>query len=104
VAWFGRLPWGDPSVAAQVLGMLMFCAGGIGGLINASYTVNLVVHNTAYIVGHFHTTAGTAVTLTFMGISYWLVPHLAGRALWSRGMALAQSWLWFIGRMVIEPC
>ena len=33
VAWFGKLPWGDPSVAAQVLGMLMFCAGGIGGLI-----------------------------------------------------------------------
>jgi len=101
-AWFGKLPWGEPSVAAQVLAMLMFCAGGIGGLINASYNVNLVVHNTAYIVGHFHTTVGTAVTLTFMGISYWLVPHLAGRALWSRGMALAQSWLWFIGMLIFS--
>jgi cytochrome c oxidase subunit I len=101
-AWFGKLPWGDPSVAAQLLGMLMFCAGGIGGLINASYNVNLVVHNTAYIVGHFHTTVGAAVTLTFMGISYWLVPHLAGRALWSRGMALAQAWLWFIGMLIFS--
>jgi cytochrome c oxidase subunit 1 len=102
VAWFGKLPWGDPSVAAQLLAMLMFCAGGIGGLINASYNMNLVVHNTAYVVGHFHTTVGTAVTLTFMGISYWLVPHLAGRALWSRGMALAQSWLWFIGMLIFS--
>jgi len=102
VAWFGKLPWGDPSVAAQVLGMLMFCAGGIGGLINASYNVNLVVHNTAYVVGHFHTTVGTAVTLTYMGISYWLVPHLAGRALWSRRMALAQAWLWFIGMLIFS--
>jgi len=102
VAWFGKLPWGDPSVAAQVLGMLMFCAGGIGGLINASYNVNLVVHNTAYVVGHFHTTVGTAVTLTYMGISYWLVPHLAGRALWSRCMALAQAWLWFIGMLIFS--
>jgi len=35
--------------------------------------MNLVVHNTAYVVGHFHTTVGTAVTLTFMGISYWFM-------------------------------
>ena len=102
VTWFGKLPWGDPSLAAQLLAMLMFCAGGIGGLINASYNVNLVVHNTTYVVGHFHTTVGTAVTLTFMGIAYWLVPHLSGRALWSRRTALAQSWLWFIGMLMFS--
>jgi cytochrome c oxidase subunit 1 len=101
-AWFFRLPWGDPSLAAQLLAMLTFCAGGIGGLINASYNVNLVVHNTAYVVGHFHTTVGTAVTLTYMGISYWLVPHLAGRALWRRRMALAQAWRWFIGMLIFS--
>ena len=101
-AWFGRLPWGDPSVAAQLLAMLMFCAGGIGGLINASYNMNLIVHNTSYVVGHFHTTVGTAVTLTYMGVSYWLVPHLAGRALWSRRMALAQSWIWFVGMLIFS--
>jgi len=101
-AWFGRLPWGDPSLAAQLLAMLTFCAGGIGGLINASYNMNLVVHNTTYVVGHFHTTVGTAVTLTYMGISYWLVPHLAGRALWSRSLALVQSWMWFIGMLVFS--
>jgi cytochrome c oxidase subunit 1 len=102
VAWFGRLPWGDPSVAAQVLAMLLFTFGGIGGLINASYNLNLVVHNTAWIPGHLHLTVGTAVTLTFMGITYWLVPHLAGRALWSRRLALAQAWLWFGGMLVFS--
>jgi cytochrome c oxidase subunit I len=101
-AWFFRLPWGDPSLAAQLLAMLMFCAGGIGGLINASYNMNLVVHNTTYVVGHFHTTVGTAVTLTYMGISYWLVPHLAGRALWSPRMALAQAWMWFVGMLIFS--
>jgi cytochrome c oxidase subunit 1 len=97
VAWFGKLPWGDPSVAAQVLAMLLFTFGGVGGLINASYNLNLIVHNTAWIPGHLHLTVGTAVTLTFMGISYWLVPYLRGRALWSRPLALGQVWLWFIG-------
>lgn len=102
VGWFFRLPWGEPSLAAQLLAMLMFCAGGIGGLINASYNMNLVVHNTAYVVGHFHTTVGTAVTLTYMGISYWLVPYVTGRALWSRWMALAQGWLWFVGMLIFS--
>jgi cytochrome c oxidase subunit 1 len=101
-AWFFRLPWADPSLAAQLLAMLTFCAGGIGGLINASYNMNLVVHNTTYVVGHFHTTVGTAVTLTYMGISYWLIPHLAGRALWSPRMALAQAWMWFVGMLIFS--
>jgi cytochrome c oxidase subunit 1 len=103
VAWFGKLPWGDPSLAAQVLAMVIFAFGGIGGLINASFNVNMVVHNTAYIVGHLHLTVGTAVTLTFMGITYWLVPHLAGRPLWSRRLALGQVWLWFAGMMIFSP-
>jgi cytochrome c oxidase subunit 1 len=102
VAWFGRLPWGDPSLAAQLLAMLTFTAGGIGGLINASYNLNLVVHNTAWIPGHLHLTVGTAATLTFMGISYWLVPYLAGRGLWSRRLALVQAWLWFGGMVVFS--
>ena len=77
--------------------MLLFVFGGIGGLINASYNLNLVVHNTSWIPGHLHLTVGTAVTLTFIGITYWLVPYLRGRALWSRRLALAQVWLWFGG-------
>jgi len=97
LAWFTKLPWGDPSLTAQILAMLLFAFGGIGGLVNASYSLNLVVHNTAYIVGHFHLTVGTAVTLSFMGITYWLVPVLRGRGLWSPRLALLQSWLWFVG-------
>jgi len=30
-AWFLKLPWGNPSLAAQVFAMLLFCFGGIGG-------------------------------------------------------------------------
>ncbi|OGL10860.1 MAG: cytochrome C oxidase subunit I [Candidatus Rokubacteria bacterium RIFCSPLOWO2_12_FULL_71_22] len=102
IAWFAKLPWGDPSLAAQVLAMLLFTFGGIGGLINASYNLNLVVHNTAWIVGHLHLTVGTAVTLTFMGICYWLVPYLAGKALWSRRLAQAQVWIWFVGMIIFS--
>jgi len=103
LAWFLRLPWGDPSVAAQVLAMVLFAFGGVGGLILASFNVNIVVHNTAYIPGHLHLTVGSAVMLTFVGITYWLVPHLAGRPLWSRRLALAQVWLWIGGILLFSP-
>ncbi len=97
LGWIPRLPWSDPSFTAQALAMVLFAFGGIGGLVNASYNVNLVVHNTMWVVGHFHLTVGSGVTLTYMGILYWLVPYLTGRALWSRRLGLIQPWLWLVG-------
>jgi cytochrome c oxidase subunit 1 len=102
IGWIFRLPWKDPAVAAQLLAMVLFAFGGISGLVNASYNVNLVVHNTVWVVGHFHLTVGTAVTLSFMGITYWLLPYLTGKALWSRGVALAQVWAWFVGMTIFS--
>ena len=98
--WIPKLPWDDPSVVAQLLAMLVFTLGGITGLINASYSLNKVVHNTAFVPGHFHLTVGTAVTLTIMGIAYWLTPYLTGHALWGRRVALLQAWLWTIGVLI----
>ena len=100
LGWIPRLPWGDPSVTAQLLAMFVFLFGGITGLINASFTVNQVVHNTAFVPGHFHMTVGTAVALTIMGIAYWLVPFLTGHALFAPRLALLQSWLYAIGVLI----
>jgi cytochrome c oxidase subunit 1 len=100
--WIRALPWGDPSVAAQLLAGILFIFGGIGGITNASYSLNLVLHNTTWISGHFHLTVATAVTLSFMGITYWLVPYLGGKKLWGRKWALAQAWTWAIGMAVFS--
>jgi cytochrome c oxidase subunit 1 len=102
LAWIGKLNWSDPSVAAQLLAGILFFFGGIGGLANASYNVNLVLHNTAFIPGHFHLTVATGVTLSFMGISYWLVPYLTGRKLWQPKLATIQAWIWFVGMIVFS--
>ncbi len=84
IGWVRALPWNDPSVTAQLLAGILFMFGGIGGLTNASYNLNLVIHNTAWVPGHFHLTVATAVTLSFIGITYWMVPHLSGKQLWGR--------------------
>jgi cytochrome c oxidase subunit 1 len=100
VGWFFALPWSDPSVAAQVLAMLVFLLGGITGLMNASYSMNIEIHNTTFVPGHFHLTVGTAVALSVMGIAYWLVPYLEHRKLWSRGLAQAQAWIYAAGVLI----
>lgn len=100
LGWIFRLPWGDPSFTAQVFAMIIFAAGGVSGVINASYDMNLVIHNTTWVPGHFHLTVGTASTLTFMGITYWLLPYLTKRKLFSVKIALGQAWTWFIGMIL----
>jgi cytochrome c oxidase subunit I len=97
LGWIPRLPWRDPSLTAQLLAMITFVLGGITGLINASHSMNLVIHNTTWVPGHFHMTVGSAVALTLVGVAYWMIPYLTGRALWGRTVALASSWIYTIG-------
>jgi cytochrome c oxidase subunit 1 len=102
LGWITKLPWGDPSFTAQNLAMILFAFGGISGLTNASYNVNLVVHNTVWVAGHFHLTVGTAATLSFIGILYWMLPKLTGKQLFNKRLAVWQGWLWFAGMLLFS--
>ena len=100
LGWIWKQKWNDPIVAAQLIAMLVFATGGMSGMINASAQLNIAVHNTSWVTGHFHTTLGTAVTLTFIGITYWLLPMIRGRRLFSRKAALWQVYTWGIGMVI----
>jgi cytochrome c oxidase subunit 1 len=82
--------------------MILFGFAGATGAVNAGNNLNYVVHNTAWVPGHLHLTVGTAVALTFMGLSYLLLPQLTGRKLHSRRLALVQVYLWFFGMVVFS--
>ncbi len=96
------LPWNDPAFAGAGYGMLLFILGGFGGLVNAAYDMDALVHNTIWIVGHFHVTVGGPVALTFIGCAYWLIPRVTGRELWAPGLAILQERLWFVGMLVMS--
>ena len=100
--WIKALPWTNPSVNAQLLAGILFLFGGIGGIMNASYSVNLTMHNTAWIPGHFHLTVASAATMTFWGISYWLVPYITGKPLWKPKVALIGNWVYFFGMLIFS--
>ncbi|MDL1901627.1 cytochrome C oxidase subunit I [Anaerolineae bacterium CFX9] len=97
ITWIFRQAWDNPIIASQIGGMLLFLAGGVTGLMNASFTLNVALHNTTWVVGHFHTTLAGAVFMTYIGILYWLLPMLRGRKLWGKRIALVQVYTWLIG-------
>ena len=101
-ATIAALPWSKPWFTGPAFGMLLFIFGGFGGVVNASYSMDELVHNTMWIVGHFHVTVGGPVALTFIGAAYWLVPKLTGRKLWGEKLALTQTYTWFVGMMIMS--
>jgi cytochrome c oxidase subunit 1 len=96
------LPWRDPVFAGPALGMILFIFGGFGGIVNNSYSMDVLVHNTMWIVGHFHITVGGPVALTFIGASYRLIPALSGRKLFAPKLALASVYTWFVGMVIMS--
>lgn len=99
IGWYKKMPWGDVRFLAPFIAMVAFIPAGAGGIVQSTNQLNQVVHNTMWVVGHFHLTLGMTVAMTFFGISYWLVPYLSGRVL-TRGMnklGLIQTWIWTIG-------
>ncbi|MGL4819630.1 MAG: b(o/a)3-type cytochrome-c oxidase subunit 1 [Bacilli bacterium] len=102
--WVKTLPWHDVRFTSLFVAMFFFIPGGAGGLVNASFQMNEVVHNTLWIVGHFHITVGTPVVMTFFGISFWLIPYLSGRTMTAtyKKMAGFQVLLWAIGMFLMS--
>ncbi|MFC5559956.1 b(o/a)3-type cytochrome-c oxidase subunit 1 [Ureibacillus thermophilus] len=102
--WFKKLPWNDSRFLLPFIGMVAFIPGGAGGIINASYQMNELVHNTIWVTGHFHLTIATAVALTYFGTAFWLIPHLNGRKLTKRANSMANcvGILWAIGMTIMS--
>lgn len=102
LGWLGRLPWSNPMVLGGGLSLLMLTLGGFGGVVNASYAMNTMVHNTMWVPAHFHLIFGGTTIIMYFAITYYLWPAMTGRRLHSVKLADTQLWLWFIGMMVMS--
>jgi cytochrome c oxidase subunit 1 len=100
LGWLRAIPWDRPLVLATGFAFVMLWFGGGGGLINMSYGMNALIHNTSWVTAHFHLIFGGTTVIMYFAIAYEIWPRLTGRAapslLWQR----RQLWLWFIGMLV----
>jgi cytochrome c oxidase subunit 1 len=99
--WLRRAPWSDPGFSSLVFSVVVFgFVGGITGVTIGTEQINIIVHNTLRVPGHFHATVVSGTAMAFMGATYYLLPLIFRRkvAFW-RG-AQVQPYL-FAGGMLI---
>jgi cytochrome c oxidase subunit 1 len=93
--WRGQLTFESPMLFA--IGFLVtFLFGGLSGVILASPPLDFHLHDTYFVVAHFHYVLfGTIVFAVFAGVYFWF-PKMFGRMLDDR-LGKVHFWLTFIG-------
>jgi len=93
--WRGNISFDTPMLFA--LGFIaLFVIGGLTGMFVAAFPVDWQVHNTYFVVAHFHyTLVGGSVFAIFAGLYYWW-PKMFGRKL-NEKLGKVQFWLLFVG-------
>jgi cytochrome c oxidase subunit 1 len=93
--WRGNLSFDTPMLYA--LGFLsLFVMGGLTGIYLAAFPIDWQLHDSYFVVAHFHYTLfGGVVFAIFAGLFYWW-PKMFGKRLDER-LGKWQFWLLFIG-------
>lgn len=89
-----RWTWNAASTAL-FLGMVSWLLAGLSGVVNATIAWDAFVHNTLWIVGHFHHMALMNIGIVIFGAVYAFLPQMLGRPLYSDRMGMWHVWLTF---------
>ncbi len=80
--WLRKAPWDNPVFSGFFISLIIFgFIGGITGVVMGTEQINLIIHNTIYVPAHFHATVAVGTTLTWMALTYLLIPVLFRRKL-----------------------
>ena len=101
--WLRKAPWGNPVFSGMFISLVGFgFLGGISGVVMGTEQINIIIHNTIYVPGHFHATVVIGTTLAFMSLTYFLIPVLFRRQMVMPGLAKWQPYLFGIGMGVFS--
>ncbi|MGD8516134.1 MAG: cbb3-type cytochrome c oxidase subunit I [Anaerolineae bacterium] len=100
--WLARPVKMTPALKFALGSMFGFIMGGVAGLIQANVGLNMVFHNTQWVVAlHAHTFLLTGVGTMLFSVLYALVPMLTKLEFRSRALVNAHFWLWIVGSVVM---
>jgi cytochrome c oxidase subunit I len=92
--WLRKAPWSNPTFSGVFISIIGFgFLGGISGVMMGTEQLNMIIHNTIYVPGHFHATVVVGTTLTFMALTYYLIPVLFRREMILPKLAMWQPYL-----------
>jgi cytochrome c oxidase subunit 1 len=93
--WGGSLEFKTPMLWAVGF-IALFTTGGVTGVVLANAGVDIQLHDTYYVIAHFHYVLSLgAVFAIFAGFYYW-IPKISGR-MYPERLAKFQFWVMFVG-------
>ncbi|GIV95970.1 MAG: cytochrome c oxidase subunit I [Herpetosiphonaceae bacterium] len=102
LGWLRKAPWREPGFSALVISMFLFgWMGGVTGVTIGTEQLNMAIHNTLRVPGHFHATVVSGTTLAFMGMTYYLIPLIFRRELRLKRLASWQPYVFGAGMSLV---
>ncbi len=93
--WGGSIQFRTPMLWA--IGFIfLFTVGGVTGIVLANAGVDHALHDTYYVVGHFHYVLSLGAIFTIFGGFYYWLPKMCGRQYPER-LGQAHFWITFVG-------
>jgi cytochrome c oxidase subunit 1 len=102
--WIGSL-YGSrlriTSASLFALGFVsMFVSGGVSGFFLAQPSIDIMLHATYFVVGHFHMVMGVAAMFGIFSATYFWFPKMTGRMM-NETLGKIHFWLSFVGTYCI---
>jgi cytochrome c oxidase subunit 1 len=97
--WGGSIDLKAPMLYA--IGFIwLFVIGGVTGVLLANAGIDFVMHDTYYVVAHFHYVMAIAAIFAMFGGWYYWISKMSGRQ-YPETLARIQFWVFFIGVNVL---
>jgi cytochrome c oxidase subunit 1 len=100
--WLARPVKMTPALKFALGSMFGFMMGGVAGLVQANVGLNVVFHNTQWVVAlHAHTFLLTGVGMMLFSVLYALVPMVTKLEYRSKALINVHFWFWIVGSVIM---
>ena len=96
LVWRSKYEWNLTAkwLAASIFGWII---GGIGGVEQGNTALDVYLHNTYAVVGHFHFNGLDGIVFAGFGVLYWILPEISNKAWYSKTLGEIHLWGSLVG-------